>query len=161
MLADQRMHVTFRMTFRHRGRLGHGPTVTLMGFGVPFALAFDLGDGPVVGDLVPVVGETARGIDTAEPERVRGQQSMTARISANEAARSPSWALTTRLTRFPILDKSRLVGSVVVNDSFERTEARWSITVAASESPPGVVLFPSSMPGRFPLAGSSPVGREG
>ena len=73
MLADKRMHVTFRMTFRHRGRLGHGPTVTLMGFGVPFALAFDLGDGPVVGDLVPVVGETARGIDTAKPERVRGQ----------------------------------------------------------------------------------------
>ena len=44
-----------------------------MGFGVPFAVAFDLGDGPVVGDLVPVVGETARGIDTAKPERVRGQ----------------------------------------------------------------------------------------
>ena len=33
--------------------------------------------------------------------------------------------------------------------------------VAASESPPVVVLFPSSMPGRFPLAGSSPEGREG
>lgn len=73
VLADKRMHVAFVVFRRARGGLRRGLPVAAADLGVPFALAFDLGDGPVVGDLVPVVGETARGIDTAEPERVRGQ----------------------------------------------------------------------------------------
>ena len=53
-----------------------------------------------------------------------------------------------------------MVGLAVVNASLERTEARWSITVPAS---PHASRWPfvSSPVGRFPLAGSSPVGREG
>lgn len=89
-----------------------------------------------------------------------GSQSMTVRMSATATARSASWALASRLTRFPILAWSRLVGVEVVSDSLERMAVRWSITVTASEDRP-VSFFPSSPVGRFPLAGSSPVGREG
>ena len=86
---------------------------------------------------------------------------MTARMSGRATARSASWALATRLTRFPILAWSRLVGVEVVSDSLERMAVRWSITVTASEDRPVSSFFPSSPVGRFPLAGSSPVGREG
>ena len=86
---------------------------------------------------------------------------MTARMSARAAAWSPAWASAIRSTRRPIRDRSRLVGFAVVSDSLERTDARWPITDTASESRPVVSFFPSFSAGRFPLAGSSPEGREG
>ena len=72
VLADQRMHVPFRMPFRHGSGLGSGGfPIAAAGLGVPFALAFDPVDGPIVGDPVPVVGQTTRGVDATEPVRVR------------------------------------------------------------------------------------------
>ena len=60
----------------------------------------------------------------------------------------------------PVLSRPLLVGSAVVSDSLERTDARWLITATTSEAP--IESFPPSFPaGRFPLAGSSPEGREG
>ena len=71
VLAHERMHVAFRMAVWCRGGLRERPAVPAAGLGVPFALAFDPVDGPIVGDPVPVVGQTTRGVDATEPVRVR------------------------------------------------------------------------------------------
>ena len=73
VFAHERVHVAFRVVVRYGCGLGDGLAVAGPGFRVAFALVFELADGPVVGDLIPVVGQSAGGVDATEPVRVRGQ----------------------------------------------------------------------------------------
>ena len=73
VFAHERVHVAFRVVVRYGCGLGDGLAVAGSGFRVAFALVFELADGPVVGDLIPVVGQSAGGVDATEPVRVRGQ----------------------------------------------------------------------------------------
>ena len=61
VFAPERVHVTFRVVVRYGCGLGDGLAVAGPGFRVTFALVFELADGPVVGDLIPVVGQSAGG----------------------------------------------------------------------------------------------------
>ena len=63
----------FRVVVRYGCGLGDGLAAAGPGFRVAFALVFELADGPVVGDLIPVVGQSAGGVDATEPVRVRRQ----------------------------------------------------------------------------------------
>ena len=73
VFAHERVHVAVRVAVRYGRGLGDGLAAAGPGFRVAFALVFELADGPVVGDLIPVVGQSAGGVDATEPVRVRGQ----------------------------------------------------------------------------------------
>ena len=60
----------------------------------------------------------------------------------------------------PVLSRSLLVGSAVVSDSLERTDARWLITATTSEAP--IESFPPSFRrGASRLRGALPKGERG
>lgn len=67
VFAHERVHVAFRVVVRYGCGLGDGLAAAGPGFRVAFALVFELADGPVVGDLIPVVGQSAGGVDATEP----------------------------------------------------------------------------------------------
>ena len=161
VFAGERVRMGFRPVFRDRRGLRDGFPVAVAGRVVQFALFGALGQS---------LRSRSQSEASLRAESMRlshqsfaGIQSMTAATVSAAVMRSHPSDEAIRSRSFDTAFASRLVGGFVVSASFPRTTVRRSATARTSSGMAGVVLVLVFLPvvGRFPLAGSSPVGREG